>query len=291
MPDFFDEVDSTGVVEDHIQRVLKLEHSQAETILGNFQEIQNELTNKLSRVRSSSFTAQHLRGVLAQVQGSIEALTKSLGGEMADGAFTAAMAGIENLLTEIKAFDSEFLGAVTPINLNAAILAKDSANFLVTRYGTNLDKYGNDLYTQISNGLFAATIGESSYSQVIGSIGQFFSAEEWKLHRVVRTELHNIYNYGKLQGMRDLQDDELPDLMKTLMHPMDQRTGLDSKYAASLALAVPVDAPFEYEWNGVLRQFLAPPDRPNDRAILVPYRKEWGATRGPAFITAKFPEA
>lgn len=286
MTNFYDEVDSTGIVEDHIRSVLSLEDEQAKTIMRSYQEVRRELRDRLDRVRGNSFTAQHLRGVLAQVQGAIEAMNERLAGATKDGALESARQGIDDLVDEIKTFNDKFSGAVTPINLNAAVLAKDTANFLVTKYQTNLDAYGNDLMTQISNGLFSASLGEASYSEVVGRIGNFFMDEEWKLHRIVRTELHNIYNIGKINGMTSLIDDDvIPDLMKTLMHPMDARTGDDSLYAARLHLVANVNEPFAYVWKGKRREFMAPPDRPNDRAILVPYREEWGKAVGSAFST------
>lgn len=291
MPGFFDEVDATGVVEDHIKSVLSLEDAQASKILESYQEIHSRLVQRLSRVPANTFTGQHLRGVLAQVQGAIEAMNKQLSGDMKEGAFKAAMSGVNNLTKELKVFDEKFTGAVTPINLNSALLAKDTADFLVTKYNTNLEAYGKNLVAKISEGLFSATIGETSYDQVVGRIGRFFNGEEWRLHRIVRTELHGIYNRGKIDAMSELVDGDLPDLKKTLMHPMDARTGKDSLYAARLALVANVDEPFEYVWNGELRTFMAPPDRPNDRAILVPYREEWGSMRGPAFIPGRFPQA
>lgn len=284
MPGFFEEADSTGIVEDHVQAVLRLEDDQAATMMKAYAGVRAQLADRLSRARADSFTAQHLRGVLAQVEGAIAAMHKKLKNDMLDGATSAASLGIDNLVDEIQAFNEKFAGAVTPINLNAALLAKDTANHLVTKYQTNLDAYGNDLYTQIANGLFSATIGETSYSDVVGRIGRFFTAEEWKLHRIVRTELHNIYNMGKLNGMSEVADEAIPDLLKTLMHPRDLRTGDDSLYAASLELVAPIDEPFIYQWKGKTREFMAPPDRPNDRAILVPYRQEWGHLNKPAFI-------
>lgn len=286
MPNFFDEADSTGVVEDHIKQVLALEDEQAKTILASYKAVRQELRDRLDRVRGGSFTQAHLRGVLAQVQGAIDALNSKLSGGLAESAQEAALQGIDDLLREIRVFNEKFAGAVTPINLNAALVARDTANFLVEKYQTNLDAYGNDLMTQISNGLFSAAIGEVSYGQVVQRIGGFFTAEEWKLHRIVRTELHNIYNIGKMNGMQSLVDDEvIPDLYKTLMHPMDSRTGKDSVFAASKHLVARIDQPFRYTWQGQKRVFMAPPDRPNDRAILVPYRKEWGSTDGSASFT------
>jgi hypothetical protein len=282
---FYEEADSTGIVEDHIQAVLHLEESEASRVLFRYQDIRKDLIDRLSRIPPGTINAAHLRGVLAQVNGAVEAMTKHLAGETIDSSYKAALSANEDLLSETRVFDEQFLGYVTPINLNAALLADDTANFLVDRYQTNLAAYGNDLMTQISNGLFSASIGEKSSEEVVGSISQFFTAEEWKLRRIVRTELHNVYNLAKIQGMKTI-DDQIPGsrLMKTLMHPLDDRTGKDSMYAARLNLVAGITEPFEYMWLGKLRQFLCPPDRPNDRAILVPYRPEWGKAQGGAFI-------
>lgn len=277
---FFDDVDSMGIVEDHIQQVLGLEQSEAATIMESYQNVREELVNRLHRLPANSFTAQHVRGVLSQVQGAIDALNSGLESGMKDAAVDSAMQGMDHLVEEVKAFDKEFTGAVTPINLNSAVLAHDTANFLVTKYKTNLDAYGNQLYTHIANGLFNASIGNQSYGDVVASISDYFTAEQWKLHRIVRTELHNIYNMGKINGMRDLVGDEnnpgdIPDLRKALYCPMDGRTAKDSIYANSLDMVKPIDEPFEYVWKGQTRVYMAPPDRPNDRSILIPAREAW----------------
>lgn len=291
MPSFFEEVDATGVVEEHIKSVLRLEHDEANTILKDYADVRNDLVKRLRRLPPGNFTAQHLRGVLAQVEGAMKAINLQLKEDMIGGAYDSALSGIEDLLGELNTFDSEFLGAVTPINLNAALLAKDTTNLLVTKYQTNLDEYGRGIMQQLTAGLFSATIGDASHEEVTQRIGKFFVAEEWKLRRIVRTELHNIYNMGKINGMQELADDTVPDLMKALMHPMDQRTGKDSIYAATLNLVAEIDEPFSYQWGGRWRVFMAPPDRPNDRSILVPYRREWGKARGGAFVPGTYPKA
>ena len=288
---FYDEVDALGVVETHIQRVLGLENSEALEMIKAYSEVRKDLRDRLDRLPPGTFTAQHLRGTLAQVEAGIAAMNASLKGTVEKSAFKMALQGVNDLVDELQIFDQEFTGAVTPINLNAALAARDTANFLVTKYKTNLDAYGSDLMARISNGLFAAATGELNAGEVARRIGVTFQAEEWKIHRIVRTELHNIYNVGKLDGMQQVSDNELPDLMKTLMHPMDGRTGEDSMYAATLGLVSTIDYPFQYTWKGKERTFMAPPDRPNDRAIMVPYRKAWGDARGDAFIPGTYPLA
>lgn len=282
---FYDEVDSTLIVENHIRQVRALEEREARRILSHYQDVRQELRDRLDRLPGNSFSAQHVRGVLAQVQGAIESITKNLGDDMLSSSTEAATMGVDHLKKEIAKFQRHFLGAVTPINLDAALIATDTSNFLVTKYKTNLDAYGNDLLTQISNGLFQASIGDKSYGDVVRGIGNFFTSEQWKLHRIVRTELHNIYSMGKLNAMSEVQENgSIPNLKKTLMHPMDGRTGEDSIYAAQLGLVADLDQPFEYEWKGKLRSFMSPPDRPNDRSILVPYSPDWGSVDDSSFI-------
>ncbi len=275
MPDFFETVDSIGIVENHIQGVLKLEETEARKLLKRYREIRGDLRDRLDTTRADTFTAQQLRGVLAQVDGAIDAMNRSLIEGMGPGTEKAALQGIEDLLSEIRRFDQEFGGAVTPINLNVALIAQDVNNLLLSKYQSSLDAYSEQLRSQVADTLTNAAIEEVSLSQVTQRLGQFFLGEEWKLTQIARTELHNVYNLGKQKGMEETQENFLPDLQKTLIHPMDSRTGADSKYANRLNLIVDINKPFEYTWNGKKRIYMVPPDRPNDRSIMVPYRESW----------------
>lgn len=263
------------MVESHIQEVLKLEDQKATKLLKRYREVRQDLRDRLEAARGDSFTAQRLRGVLTQVEAAIEAMNISLLTGMKEVAYDSAIMGVEHQLVEIKKFDKHFRGAVTPINLDVLTVAEDTNNFLLNRYESSLDAYGQDLINQLTTALTTEALAESSLSSVIGRLGQFFLGEEWKIQRIARTELHNVYNIAKMNGMSEVNEKYLPDLMKTLVHPMDKRTGDDSKALARRNLIVPVSEPFVYTWKGKKRIFMAPPDRPNDRAILVPYRQAW----------------
>lgn len=274
--DFFDQVDSLGVVESHINQVLKLEDSKGRELLSRYKDVRQELRDRLSATNANTFTAQQMRGVLAQVEGAIGALSSSLKGGMDDASRDLALKGVNDLVSEIEKFDKHFTGAVVPINLNAQVVALDTKNFLLSQYESSIDAYGEDLIRQITTNLTQAALMEMPYGTLIQRLDRFMVGEEWKLQRIARTELHHIYNIGKLNGMTELIDTSvIPDLKKTLIHPMDARTGADSSYAATLNLVAAVDEPFRYRWRGKWRVFMAPPDRPNDRAILVPFRPEW----------------
>lgn len=275
MADFFEEVDALGIVEEHIKDVLKLEESETQRLLRRYREVRIELRDRLDRLPGDIFTAQQLRGVLVQVDAALHAMDESLKTGMADAAFGAAIKGVEHQLKEIEVFSRKFQGAVVPINLNTQLIAQDTSNFLVNRYESSIKAYSEDVRANLVMSLTNEQLMATPFSTVIRKLGAFFQGEEWKLHRLGRTELHNIYNQGKLDGMVEARDQVLEDLKKTLIHPMDGRTGRDSLFASKLDLVVALDKPFRYRWKGKTRVFMAPPDRPNDRSILVPYRQEW----------------
>jgi hypothetical protein len=275
MSDFFAKVDDLGIVESHIQRVQRLEESKSKKLLSRYREVRQELRDRLDRLPEDSFSAQQLRGILAQIDGALSAMSTSLFTGLKDAARELALFGIEDQITEIKKFSQVFEGAVVGININAQVIASDTQNFLLNRYEASIDAYTEDVRASLITTLSNESLMGSPVSKIVKSMGAFFQGEEWKLQRIARTELHNVYNLGKMNGMAETRDQVLPDLKKTLVHPMDSRTGRDSKYAASLNLIAEIDEPFEYRWRGEVRRYMAPPDRPNDRSILVPYRQSW----------------
>ena len=70
---------------------------------------------------------------------------------------------------------------------------------------------------------------------------------------------------------------QIHDLSKDVvinLYPSNQRIYADKKH-----LVAEIDEPFIYTWKGKRREFMSPPDRPNDRSILVPYREAWGKNK------------
>jgi hypothetical protein len=90
-----------------------------------------------------------------------------------------------------------------------------------------------------------------------------------KLVRIVRTESWRNVNESRLKEFTDKGYK-----YKTTYPVKDDRTGKDSWYYYDMHQVKPIDEPFEYVWEGQTRTFMTPPDRPNDRNILVPYLGE-----------------
>lgn len=280
---FIDDPVVQATVRTTIERVEKLEEKEATRLLRTFKQIRQDLRDRLDILSGDTFTAQNQRGVLIQVDAAIGAINQSLKSEMVESGERLAILGSEDTIREINRFNKEFTGAIIPLNINAALNATESRNFLVNRYQASIDAYSMDLRGSITANLSSLSLQQVPFDTVIRKLGKFFIGEEWKLRRIARTELHNTYNLSKINAFDDAKE-TIPNLKKTLFHPIDARTGEDSKQLKASDQVVDIDKPFRFVFVRTLsdgttkrevREFMAPPDRPNDRAVLIPFREEW----------------
>lgn len=274
MEDFFTQ-DVVDMAENHAEAVRGLETKEADRIMKLYKRVRQDLRDRLDTLPSGSFSAQHARSALLQVEQALAEMNRILTKEMGDSGTSAAELGVKHLIKEIKTWDREFIGAATPISLDAVRIATDTKNFLFNKYEASISSYSESLRSRIANGIAQSAVEGVTADELIGRLGRTMLGEEWRLQRMVRTELQGVYSLGKLNGMLDLRENEMPDLMKTLYHPMDNRTGKDSKWLNSHNPIVPVDEPFDESSTGKEVIYMYPPNRPNDRAIMIPYRKAW----------------
>jgi len=277
---FFQDPTVTDLVQSTIEKVDAMEEAQQKRLLKVFRKTRRELQDRLLTIPEGTFTEQQLRVTLVQVDAAIRAINRDLKDGMVDAGEIMATKGISTLVYEIEKMSKYFDGSVTPLNMKGILAATDPNTFLVNKYEASLDAYSEALRAQITGNIVQSMAmrdtQERTVSRLVSDVGKYFIGEEWKLNRLVRTELHNVYNFSKMQGLGQIQEETIPDLKKALMHPMDKRTGEDSKELARMNPVVDIDEPFRFNWKGTERVFQFPPDRPNDRSILVPYREEWG---------------
>jgi len=286
---FLDEIETDTTLQKTLDAVTKLEEEEARKLLVRFKEVRSELRDRLDTFAGDTFSAQQSRGVLLQIDLAIAEINRSLKTGIEQAGEALAVRGTEDLVKEIERFDRRFTGAVTPINISAVLVGIDTRNFLINRFQASIDAYAQDLRQQLSLQITNQALQEIPFDTMLRNLSMFFTGEEWKLRRLARTELHNLYNVGKLRGMQEIRDRTLPDLKKTLIHRIDLRTGGDSKAMAGGITeweiikgdrVVDIGKPFRFTLRSpsgrtVKRVFMAPPDRPNDRSILVPFREAW----------------
>jgi len=286
---FFEDDTVKSLVERTITTVDNLQEKEQRKLLSVFRQVRRDLQDRLLTIPEGTFTEQQLNITLVQVQASIETIKRDLKGQMRDSSEVLSTRGVSDLIREVERFSAKFEAAEQPININAILAASEAQNFLLNKHEASIDAYSEGLRSQITSNLVQSLASrettQRSVSRIVGDIGRFFIGEEWKIRRIARTELRNIYNFSKLKGLEQTRDQFIPDLKKSLMHPIDSRTGQDSVQLAFLNPVVDIGEPFVFNFTRRLqngesrserREFMFPPDRPNDRGILVPYREEWG---------------
>jgi len=123
---------------------------------------------------------------------------------------------------------------------------------------------------------------------VAGSAG-LYEGQRWRAERIVRTEMSYSYGVSKQVSMGDLAR-QVPRMRKRLVATHDDRTGQDSIDLDGQT--VDVDKPFVWavrdskgRLTGKIVHYMQPPNRPNDREVVIPWLDDWSAgalgTAGP----------
>lgn len=263
------------VIERNIQRLQGIEERQSKDMMKVFIEARLRIKESLLSSREGSFTEARLTTSLAQVDAIIKEAKIKTSFKNRDSSETVREQSIDDLAREVNKFSKKFEGVNRQIPVDEILNSMDSKNLLISRYQSSLDRYSDGMRDLIQRELTQSIISAESPVRLINRLNDELRLKEWQIARIARTELHNTYNMTKNDGMIGIRDTLIPDLKKSLFHPMDSRTGNDSKLADRLSLVVDIDKPFKYNFKGKERIFFNPPDRPNDRAIITTYRSAW----------------
>lgn len=272
---FFEDIDTLSILERNSDKLEGLQMNSARKLLKEYKRAKEELKAQLLMTPSGTFTEARMNATLVQLEASIAQLDRQVNPLLRSFFDVITESGIEDSARETNAMEKLFMGASRPIDVDAVMETTDPSNFLFNQFESSVSTYNEQLRNGFQQSLTQALLQQKSWSQAVWDMEQVFGQTEYILARIVRTELHGIYSGAKFNGMLNIRDNYLPDMMKTLYHPMDSRTGDDSKKAAGMNLIVPLDEPFRYSYKGKERVFHFPPDRPHDRSILIPYRRSY----------------
>ncbi|MBU6429312.1 MAG: hypothetical protein KGR26_09900, partial [Cyanobacteria bacterium REEB65] len=233
-----------------------------------------------------SFTAVRLRATLAQVQHVIGTIQRGLHATLVDGADDAAERSAENVIRYLHTADKEFRGVgQTPLQLEEASIldsAKSGANAsLLRRIAHDPDhpgqpgiiaRYGMETIKQFEAVLQKSFIAKTPWEDVKKELVEqspFLQGMpgHWA-ERIVRTETMGVQNRASYESIREAGE-QLGDMVKILSATFDDRTAADS-YAVHGQIRRPEEA-FQ-SWFGFYQH---PPNRPNDREVVVPHRISW----------------
>lgn len=255
-----------------------------------YSDARGELEAKLRRLtrtgRGDTFSAQHLRLVLTQVADATVSFQGDLLGHMEKTGRMAGMLAPRHLASMVGRMEESF-GRMTPVVQAAQAAVVRGAYPAVAR--TLLDKYKEtskfyapETLTAIRTGLAHSIVQEETVDEAVNRVVQsdgLFDGQRWRAERIVRTEMAYSYGVTNQRALEQLRP-AVPRMMKRLVATHDNRIGEDSEELDGQT--VPVDQPFIWVVKdskgtptGKVVRYMQPPNRPNDREVVIPWVEGW----------------
>lgn len=287
----------------------------AQQILGEQQKLLGRVTNERAAARLRKLydqAAAELEGKLARVRGGrtmtvgqhrqmlhqLRLFGVQMPVRMAEGlgqvAHETQRTALNSLAKGIQAVERTFKGAATPLPLAeasrfAGVIDRRKTS-LMRMHQSSMANYGTRIVGKMENQLAVSLASGETQMDAIDRITKTADLEWWQGERIVRTETAWAYNATHHDGIVEAAR-ELPDMMARWSEhvddggaPMDDRVGDDS-LAMHGQIAKPGEAftmpPTTPDGKVIHRSLVGrswqfPPNRPNDRAIVQPWRPHWG---------------
>lgn len=245
-----------------------------------------------------TYSATVRAGMLAQVRAGMVRFI-SQGATALDAATADAMATASRDAFQLLAtMEHQFTGAVLPLPIGQIARLrglKEAPASLLRAHQRSLSRYGAHVVTRAEEELAASlALGESTH-QAMDRLDGMVDGEWYRAERIVRTEYAHAYN-GEHRETYDAASEEFDgDLWSQWSEhvsadgsPLDDRVAVDS-----LAMHGQVARPGELFTQpptspapdakgrtdvpaGLVGQsWEFPPNRPNDRSVLIPWRPHW----------------
>jgi hypothetical protein len=255
-----------------------------------------DLVQRLATMRpTSTFTRANLETALIHVRATLKDLRAGIKQTVVDGAKPAAEYATEGTIRYLNGMEQQYKGVASqPLALDEAAMFEQSVvgarSSILRRLGSSgtgapgavaaevpakmgiLDRYGLNVIGDFEQTLTTGVLGRKSWEEmkadIIGNSPFLQGKPGFWAERIVRTEMMGAYNRASWESNREA-DDQLGDMVKILSATFDDRTASDS-YAVHGQIRFPDEA-FE-SWFGLYQH---PPNRPNDREIVVPHRISW----------------
>lgn len=281
-----------------------MQDDQARRLLALAEDARRDLAARLAALVTkggdNTFTAQHLRVLLAQNTAAIEALKARMGDVLTTGRDTVSRAAMRDLLATIRAHEGELADAGNRIEWGAVARIGATDGLALHKYA--LDKYGADLAAriqqQLSLGLLQGATIPDLTRRVAGTSG-VFAKLGGRAELIARMEVSTAYNAGHQAAIEEaaaVLDDEGTDdpllrqadeFFDARNHPFSrvihgQVTGISTPWLVSVSAVAKMAEAMHKSAGGVLWPesggfyvCQSPPHHYNDRGRFIPYRASW----------------
>ena len=277
-----------------------IDRGSVERLRAVYMKATAEVLAKLERLGkgSTSFSHHHLQMALAQLKAGQLYIDDQMLGELNAATREAQVESLHTLVRNYKRLEKHFSGhaPVLPIEEAArfAGVIDKSRGSLLRQHKTSINRYGMAVIEKAQDAMSVSAASGETLDGAIGRVHEVVQGEWWQAERIARTESAYAYNSSHAEGIKEIAKEDVDVWMQWTEFcgpdgaPLDIRVGVDS-IALNGQVAppggvftMPPTAPFpDAKGNVKVSESLVgkswefPPNRPNDRATILPWKKEW----------------
>jgi len=265
-----------GVAEVH-RKILRIAREQRRALqrmvpahraalVGHARAVQRDLERRLRSLDPTRYQSQEARVLLAQIRSVVELSAaewgEGIGDELEVVGRVAAAIGRDGLHQQIAVWEEEFRGTVRG---TARVEAAGDllADGLLEYYQVSRETYGMEAIQRMRASMARGTLSGETTAQLTERLARDIDLPAWRAERIVRTEGSFAAGFRQLHDAADAFEGD-DDWRKQLIATFDPRTGDDSYYVHEQTRRL--DEPFEDDAG---RSYMHPPNRPNDREVMV----------------------
>ncbi len=262
------------------------------------EELEQRIARLAPGVGDGSYSIVQLRATLEQVRHVLKEVTlPALRDVVVEEGDRAATESARHTVDYLEAADRAYRGVgEQPIALRTASMLESAQQGArssvlsrlvhgVERRGRKtkrvkmgiLARYGVETVAEFERALQVGLVTKKSWIEMRGDltkVSPFLRGKPaWWAHRIVRTEVMGAYGAAAHHSIASASQ-QLPDMLKILSETFDDRTAWDS-YNDHGEVRLPEE---EFEFvssSGESWEFMHPPNRPNDRSVVLPHRARW----------------
>lgn len=250
---------------------------------------QRELDARLARVTGGgagddSFSAAQLRNALVQIRVVLRDIRPAMKEQVLTAGELASSKAAEDAVAYMQQAQRRYYGVAAKIPFKEATLFDRAVTgtraSILQRLEDDpkrgpgiLSRYGDSVVERFEKRLQQRFIQGKPWAEVradlIADSPFLKEAPAYWAERIVRTEIMGAHNTANHQAIEAVNDEVAGVMLKILAATFDDRTASDS-YAVHGQIRRPSE-PFD-DWY---HSYMHPPNRPNDREVVVPHSIEW----------------
>lgn len=238
---------------------------------------------ELEATARGSWSAATKAQTIVQIAQAVKGLSSSQMASLRRGLGTIAKDAQASTADWLRILDQSFTGVVRPLNWDSVRwLDQQTKPMLRSRlqiHRKSFGRYGAKAVADIEDAIAARVLTGDPWTdareEVMSIVREQVEGKQWMVDRIVRTEASAAHSWVTMAALEEENDDERDPMLKKLVTTFDAVTGTDSTLLHGQTRKL--DEPFIDVTSG--REYMAPPNRPNDRETVVGWRRSWGDDR------------